>query len=322
MSSITTIVFVVFWAAFALASTDKKGDVKTVDLVEEWARSRQDLAKSQEETKPIIRKENTKLRQEDQKLKEQDEKLEEENKSLQQEPSKLSHELHQAISDMKTMTTKSQKDQNITQELKKMKDQIKDDECDENWKAKNHKPSKVKNCETYSNEGWCHKDGGYGPNWNFEDWNNFGKYADAAGRTALVCPQCGCRDSSSKIRDDNRIRNIAQSEINEFLLENKLCVTGTYHYNRHWTRSKRLQEPKGALRRIDFDVDFKHTFPRVPTFTASLSTVVLIIAVDPENRYEQYLGVIDSEVTRSSAKGITIVGSRWIMFDLAWIACL
>jgi len=210
MSSITTIVFVVFWAAFALASTDKKGDVKTVDLVEELARSRQDLAKSQEETKPIIRKENTKLRQEDQKLKEQDEKLEEENKSLQQEPSKLSHELHQAISDMKTMTTKSQKDQNITQELKKMKDQIKDVKCDENWKAKNHKTSDVKTCERYSNEGWCHKNGGYGTNWDFYEWNNFGNYADAAGRTALVCPQCGC----------GRV----QSEINEFLIGEKLCV--------------------------------------------------------------------------------------------------
>jgi len=137
MSSISTIVFVVFWTAFAVAATDKKVDVKMVDLAEELAQSRQDLAtarqdlaKSQEETKQILRRENKKLRQEDQKLKrqsqklkDQDKKLKEKDEKLQQELTKLRHELHQANSDMKT--TMRQKDQNITQELKKlMKDQI------------------------------------------------------------------------------------------------------------------------------------------------------------------------------------------------------
>jgi len=306
MSSITTIVFVVFWAAFALASTDKKGDVKTVDLVEEWARSRQDLAKSQEETKPIIRKENTKLRQEDQKLKEQDEKLEEENKSLQQEPSKLSHELHQAISDMKTMTTKSQKDQNITQELKKMKDQIKDVKCDENWKAKNHKTSDVKNCKRYSNEGWCHKNGGYGPNWNFDEWNNFGKYADVEGRTALVCPQCGCRL-------DNRMRNIAQSEINAFLIENKVCVTGKFY-----------KSSSGSVSFLEYiDVDFKYTFPRVPTFTASLNGLELMTPLDSGlNSLFVNNPAHPPIVTRSSAKCYIKANKRWTFFEVSWLACL
>jgi len=82
MSSISAIVFVVFWTAFAVAATDKKVDVKMVDLAEELARSRQDLAKSQEETKRILRRENKKLRQEDQKLKRQSQKLKEEDQKL------------------------------------------------------------------------------------------------------------------------------------------------------------------------------------------------------------------------------------------------
>merc|ERR1712168_1176417 len=32
----------------------------------------------------------------------------------------------------------------------------------------------------------------YGKNWK-SSWGKFEKYADADGRTALVCPQCGCR---------------------------------------------------------------------------------------------------------------------------------
>jgi len=98
MPSISAIIVVVFWAAITLASTDKKGDVKMVDLAEELAQSRQDLAKAREETK-------------------------EENGKLRQELTKLRHELHQANTDMKT--TMRQKDQNNTQELKQlMKDQI------------------------------------------------------------------------------------------------------------------------------------------------------------------------------------------------------
>jgi len=65
-----------------------------------------------------------------------------------------------------------------------------DYECDKTWKAGNHKWYKIRNCEKYSSKRWC-KDGGYGPNWK-PKWGLFEKYADAKGRTARVCPQCGC----------------------------------------------------------------------------------------------------------------------------------
>ena len=75
-------------------------------------------------------------------------------------------------------------------------------DCNENWKAKNSKSHNVKDCERYRKEGWCTKDGDYGPNWK-QRWGNFDKYAEKIctwskcrkGKlpTALSCPQCGCR---------------------------------------------------------------------------------------------------------------------------------
>ena len=32
----------------------------------------------------------------------------------------------------------------------------------------------------------------YGEKWNWEEWGSFEDWADDEGRTALVCPQCGC----------------------------------------------------------------------------------------------------------------------------------
>ena len=48
-----------------------------------------DLAKAREETKRIIRRENTKLRQEDQKLKEEANKLKEEDHKIKEQAEKL-----------------------------------------------------------------------------------------------------------------------------------------------------------------------------------------------------------------------------------------
>jgi len=64
-------------------------------------------------------------------------------------------------------------------------------ECDETWTAGNSKAHNVKNCETYSDNKYCTKGGHYGPNWR-RKWGTFEKFADDRGRTALVCPQCGC----------------------------------------------------------------------------------------------------------------------------------
>jgi len=277
MSSISAIVFIVFWAAFTLASTDKKVDVKMVDLAEELAQSRQDLATARQDLAKIIRKENTQLRQEDQKLKEQDEKLEEENGKLRQELTKLRHELHQANTDMKT--TMRQKDQNITQELQKMMRQ--------------------------------------------KDQKN-----------------------------TQELKKMMKDQIEEYLKENKLCVAGNFRKN---TKSQEKQGPlwKSTAFSGWIDVDFKYTFPRVPTFTASLNSIQLGTPLDsdyktvdnitskPENKFKtpwanwellqehsdyNTLRVdqfnYPAKVTRSSAQCYIRSSKRWTFFKASWIACL
>ena len=37
----------------------------------------------------------------------------------------------------------------------------------------------------------------YGSAWK-ENWGTFEKYADAYGRTALICPECGCEKGNYK----------------------------------------------------------------------------------------------------------------------------
>merc|ERR1712142_872683 len=199
MSSISVTIFVVFWTAFAVAATDKKGDVKMVDLAEELAQSRQDLAKAREESK-----------QETNKLKEKNDKL-------QQELTKLRHELHQANTDMKT--TIRQKDQNDTQELKKM----------------------------------------------------------------------------------------MKAQIEEYLKENKLCVAGKFY-----------KVTGGDTRSNEWiDVDFKYTFPRVPTFTASLNGVGLMKPLDfGYNGLQVDRSEYPAKVTRSSAKCRIFSTKRWTYFEV------
>jgi len=96
-------IFVVL-AAFTWASADKRDAAKVVDLAEE-------LAKSREETKELIRRENEQLKKEAGKLREEDDKLREENQRLQREIRELRHadaEIKQSI---------RQRDQNETRKL-------------------------------------------------------------------------------------------------------------------------------------------------------------------------------------------------------------
>ena len=62
-------------------------------------------------------------------------------------------------------------------------------ECDDNW----HNPNNVtQSCDYFAKHKWCKQTGDhYGENWK-SGWGQFEKYADAHGRTAFVCPQCGC----------------------------------------------------------------------------------------------------------------------------------
>lgn len=64
-------------------------------------------------------------------------------------------------------------------------------ECNSQWKDKDGY-----GCEVYRKNKWCSANGGYGVNWN--SW----KFHSFKGKTALVCPQCGCtRNCDPKWQD-------------------------------------------------------------------------------------------------------------------------
>jgi len=68
--------------------------------------------------------------------------------------------------------------------------------CDGRWKAHNGN-----GCEKYGERNWCKTNGNhYGSNWNHKKWKTFEHWADSEGRTALICPQCGCEEH--RFRDD------------------------------------------------------------------------------------------------------------------------
>jgi len=118
MLKIYGIVVFVF-AAFALATGDRKDAVKVVDLAEELAKSRQDLAMSREETKEFIKRENDKLRQEDNKLRRKNKKLEQEVAKLRREMRRDKSEMQKSMREADVKMNKSirQRDGNNTLEL-------------------------------------------------------------------------------------------------------------------------------------------------------------------------------------------------------------
>jgi len=60
--------------------------------------------------------------------------------------------------------------------------------CDANWISNSEST-----CKMYEDNNWCTKDGSYGTGW-IDSFGIFDKWA-VDGRSALVCPQCGCKDS-------------------------------------------------------------------------------------------------------------------------------
>jgi len=58
--------------------------------------------------------------------------------------------------------------------------------CDPSWTSRTGKT-----CKDYEVNNWCTKDGNYGTGWE-ETFKDFDYWA-LNGRSALVCPQCGCK---------------------------------------------------------------------------------------------------------------------------------
>jgi len=69
---------------------------------------------------------------------------------------------------------------------------VKSSNCDSAWNSKGD------GCQKFADMKWCKKDGDhYGDNW-LKEWGTFEKWADGKGRTALVCPQCGCETGKAR----------------------------------------------------------------------------------------------------------------------------
>lgn len=93
-------------------------------------------------------------------------------------------------------------------------------ECDANWEAWNSRAGNKKDCDRYHKEGWCTEDGDYGETWK-PRWGTFERYAEKkcyewkangecaieeVGRTALACPQCGCRVVAKDAPEDKKFK--------------------------------------------------------------------------------------------------------------------
>jgi len=117
------------------------------------------------------------------------------------------------------------------------------------------------------------------------------------------------KDSIRQRDVSSELKKLMKRQIDEYLQVNKICVAGNY--------SKSVGP--GPLVEPYHTVDFGHTFPRVPAFTASISA--FSINSVSNNRY---LHAPDSvkKVTNSSAALYLYVDSNFAHFSVAWMACL
>jgi len=86
------------------------------------------------------------------------------------------------------------------------------DECDADWKPM--WPHGGFDCQRFSDQEWCKKDGDhYGDKWDFLSYGTFDAFPDYKGRTALVCPQCGCQlDDCKEVLPDNFLEKLSGVE--------------------------------------------------------------------------------------------------------------
>jgi len=68
-------------------------------------------------------------------------------------------------------------------------------ECDASWTSAGRGPRGVLNCDDFASRKYCTASGEKGDGWKgyYGSYNHrLGWWTDEAGRTCLVCPQCGC----------------------------------------------------------------------------------------------------------------------------------
>jgi len=112
--------------------------------------------------------------------------------------------------------------------------------CDATWTASNGK-----GCDKYSDPRlqYCKKDGDhYGEGWNKPKWGTFQKWSDEMGRSALVCPQCGC-DGGVTLKGeiylacDETWKAVNGAGCKKYR-DRRLCKMDGDHYGEGWSKSK------------------------------------------------------------------------------------
>jgi len=154
----------------------------------------------------IFKREMARHEEQNANLKEQKDELEEQNDMLQERNARLEQNRNEELQQDKQQQDLRRENEvvrlansEINQSITRQRDSIlasclrdaAGHQCDETWRAGNHRKDKIKNCQKYKDSYWCDYQGKYWFRWE-ERWGTFEDYADADGRTALVCPQCGC----------------------------------------------------------------------------------------------------------------------------------
>jgi len=107
---------------------------------------------------------------------------------------------------------------------------------------------------------------------------------------------------------DSELEKMMKRKIDEYLQENKVCVTGNME-----------KSPGSSGVNQDYTVDFGHVFAKVPTFSASLMGFTVRFQSVPDYATVQ---LIVKKVTNSSANVKFWAHSNYNYVKVAWIACM
>jgi len=114
------------------------------------------------------------------------------------------------------------------------------------------------------------------------------------------------KDSLRQKDFSSELKKLMTRQIDEYLQVNKICVAGNFG------------KFVGSGINADHTVDFGHTFPRVPTVTASLSS----FSIDSVTSNRGLGADTVSKVTNSSAVLHLYADSNYYYFYITWMACL
>jgi len=117
------------------------------------------------------------------------------------------------------------------------------------------------------------------------------------------------KDSLRQKDFSSELKKLMTRQIDEYLQENKICVTGVI-----------VKNPNGRHYDEYYTVNFGHTFARVPSFSASL--MGFETSTNFASNTELHGPVEVNEVTESSATMWLYADSPVYYYRTSWIACL